>query len=448
MDTDTASAVDGGGGASRGAPPAPDGGLRALIQPALDPLFRSAERLGAPGGWWGHAPFAHWIVAATAPRAVVELGTRDGVSYSAFCQAAACGAAETRCFAVGAWPGEEAFEGFRAFHDARFGAFSALLRCAPDEALGRFAGASIDLMHFEGPQAHDAARRDFENWKPKLSERGVVLLHGVAARDGDSGLRRLWAELRRESPGFEFPHGRGLGVLAVGERPHPAVAGLCALEEPAAVAAVRQRFTALGERLRPAAREGTPAEAATGPTRADDAERRLRLETAMRLRAASRTVEARRDAAETRGRAERAEAAAHQAAADLAAQRAALLAQNASLQAALEERERLRAAEEGLRAAAERSRAAEEQRRAVQEHETERFRAAFEASEGEAERLRAALREAASERDRILNSTAWRATRPLRALGERVPMGLRRALRAGTGPGWWSAAVRRVRGRR
>lgn len=438
MDPDTAPALDAAGGASGGNAPLPDGGFRALIQPALDPLFWPAERRGVPSAWWGHVPFAHWMVATAAPRAVVELGTTDGVSYSAFCRAAdrAGAGAGARCFAVGAWRGEGEFEEFRAFHDARFAAFSTLLRCAPDEALGRFADGSIDLLHIvDGPRAYEAVRRGFEDWRPKLSDRGVVLLHGTGARDGEPGVRRLWGELRRERPGFEFPHGRGLGVLAAGGRAHPSVAGLCALEDPAGVAAARRCFAALGERCLFAAREATlagdaarrAAEAAAGRAGADGAERRLRLETSMRLQAASRSAEARRDAAEARGRAERAEAAAHRAATDLHGQRAALLAQNASLQTALEERERLRAAEAGTRAA-------EEQRRAAQERETERFRAAWEAAEGEAERLRAALRETAAERDRILRSVAWRVTGPLRALAGRVPPGFRRAFRGGGRP--------------
>src|SRR5438552_10412282 len=41
-----------------------DAGLSAISDPLLDPLFWSAERLGAPSAWWLHVPFAHWIVCA------------------------------------------------------------------------------------------------------------------------------------------------------------------------------------------------------------------------------------------------------------------------------------------------------------------------------------------------------------------------------------------------
>ena len=61
--------------------------LEPLLSPALDSLFRTPRRLGKPSGWWGHVPFAFWIVQATEPRLLVELGTHHGVSYAAVCDA-------------------------------------------------------------------------------------------------------------------------------------------------------------------------------------------------------------------------------------------------------------------------------------------------------------------------------------------------------------------------
>ena len=60
-----------------------------LRDPALDPLFLRPALVGVPSAWYGHVPFAHWLVAAARPRLVVELGTHHGVSYAAFCEAVA-----------------------------------------------------------------------------------------------------------------------------------------------------------------------------------------------------------------------------------------------------------------------------------------------------------------------------------------------------------------------
>src|SRR5262245_20413179 len=107
----------------------PDALLRYLWTTELDPLFYLLTRTGVVSAWGGHVPFAHWIVRATAPRVLVELGTHYGVSYSAFCEAVVCNELDTRCFAVDTWRGDEqagfysedVYAGLRDFHDARYG---------------------------------------------------------------------------------------------------------------------------------------------------------------------------------------------------------------------------------------------------------------------------------------------------------------------------------------
>jgi lipopolysaccharide biosynthesis protein len=233
-----------------------DSSFSRLISRDLEPAFWTPERLGRDSAWWGHVPFAFWLVATAKPQLLVELGTWKGVSYAAFCEAVLRLRLATRCYAVDTWMGdphagtyqEDVFADLRNFHDQRYDSFSRLVRKTFDEANGDFADGSIDLLHIDGYHTYEAVRHDFETWRQKLSPRAVVLFHDTNERQGDFGVWRFFEELKREAPTFEFLHEHGLGIVAVGAEVPAAIQGLCALTDAAQIAAVRDRFSSLGER--------------------------------------------------------------------------------------------------------------------------------------------------------------------------------------------------------
>jgi len=229
--------------------------------PDFNPLqFRHAladmRYLSGESAWGGHLPFTQVIMPLVRPRVFVELGTHAGDSYCGFCQAVVDQQLlETRCHAVDTWRGdahtgaygERVYEQLRSFHDAAYASFSTLHRMTFDQALEQFADRSIDLLHIDGLHTYEAVRHDYEAWRPKLSDRGVVLFHDTAVWDGDFGVWQFWDELKVQFPNFEFPHESGLGVIAVGAAASPAL--LSFLETANREAhLVRGYFKALGDR--------------------------------------------------------------------------------------------------------------------------------------------------------------------------------------------------------
>jgi hypothetical protein len=214
------------------------------------------HRLTERSSWQEHIPFGMALVAAIQPRVLVELGTQGGDSYCAFCQTVDALALPTCCFAVDTWKGdvhagrygEEIFADLREYHDVRYGRFSRMIRSTFDEARDHFPDASIDLLHIDGLHTEEAVAHDFEHWRPKLSDRAVVLFHDTNARILDFGVWRFWKGVSTRYPSFEFVHGYGLGVLAVGPMAPAELLALCRLEEVDR-ASVRDRFSALGSRV-------------------------------------------------------------------------------------------------------------------------------------------------------------------------------------------------------
>jgi glycosyltransferase involved in cell wall biosynthesis/SAM-dependent methyltransferase len=467
--------------------------LKALAHPTLSPLFWRPERLGAPSAWWEHVPFAYWLVCAVAPRIFVELGTHTGVSYAAFCEAVNRAGLGTRCYAVDTWQGDphagfygpEILNDLRSFHDEHFAAFSTLLEFTFDEALAHFEDQSIDLLHIDGVHTYEGVRHDFESWLPKLSDRAVVLFHDINVHRDDFGVWRLWAELREKFPTFDFVHGYGLGVLAVGKDIKAPVAALCELADPTAIALIRTRFARLGRHWRVDTQHRLLAqESREFADSAQVQDEQLRAELAqhsaeaeqLRAELTQRSAEVEQSRAELAQRSAEAEqlrAELTQRSAEAEQLRAELTQRSAEVEQSRAELARRSAEAEQLRAELTQRSAEVEQRRAEVEQLRKDFRAAstraldakqqmadlrgkaeqsearvrlIEAQRGEAavraSQLTDALNQAQAELDSVRDSTAWRATWPARAIGQRLPPGVRRAVRGSAKFGWWTLTMK------
>jgi GT2 family glycosyltransferase len=228
-----------------------------MLNPLDHPVcLASPKRLTLLTAWQEHIPFAMFLIDILRPAVVVELGAQGGDSYCAFCQAVKELNLDARCYAVDTWQGDQhtgaydsqILDDLRAHHDPLYGSFSRLIQSTFDEALDHFADGTIDLLHIDGYHTYEAVRHDFESWLPKMSRKGVVLLHDTNVHERGFGVSRLWSEIKQGRPHFEFLHGHGLGVLAVGEVRSKELQSLFEATDQES-ARIREFFFQMGRRL-------------------------------------------------------------------------------------------------------------------------------------------------------------------------------------------------------
>ncbi len=229
-----------------------------MIDFPLSPNMLMMPRKLPHSAWLGHIPFASWLVEVVRPKSIVELGTHNGASFLAFCQAVETQQVSARVFAVDTWEGDEhaGFYGneiyaeLRDYQQRHYAGISEMMRMRFDQALEYFADGSVDVLHVDGLHTYEAVREDFETWRSKLSPRAVVLFHDSCVRERGFGVWQYWSEISSQFPSFEFTHTHGLGVLLVGEEQPQALLQLSEAARDGQFATINQFFDALGRNIK------------------------------------------------------------------------------------------------------------------------------------------------------------------------------------------------------
>jgi hypothetical protein len=201
-----------------------------------------------------HVPFAMWIIAAHQPRLVVELCVSADNTYCGFLQAIRTLNLEAKCFGFSLGGGDEEgsaysrdFDALKTYHDPIYGAFSTLRRTSILDALNSVSDRSIDLLEISGPSTDDGPFDGLDPWLAKMSSRGVILIHGIAAQPQNPQIHAVWQTLSSRYPHFVFNHNRGLGVAYAGSEPlFGPLQTLLDAREPRDIAGIRRYFSRLG----------------------------------------------------------------------------------------------------------------------------------------------------------------------------------------------------------
>ena len=171
--------------------------------------------------WHDNLPFGYDLINVLKPNTFVELGTHYGDSYFTFCQSIVDNQLFTKAFAIDHWLGdeqcgiynEEVFERVNKYNESNYSEFSCLIRKTFDEALNDFKDHSIDLLHIDGHHSYESVKNDFNKWRSKVRDGGIILLHDTLVTKDNFGVHKLWDEISRVYSCVNLSFSHGLGVL-------------------------------------------------------------------------------------------------------------------------------------------------------------------------------------------------------------------------------------------
>jgi hypothetical protein len=192
-------------------------------------IFQKPERIKEPYSWIKHIPFAFFLMDVLRPEVFVELGVHTGNSFCAFCQAVEKLGLDTKCYGVDTWLGddqagfydEKTYNDLSAYVNVTYQNNIKLLKMSFDAAVNLFNDKSIDLLHIDGLHTYDAVKKDFKTWLPKLTDKGVVIIHDIEIKEEGYGVWKFWEEVSDDYLSLTLEQGYGLGILLVGNSPHP-----------------------------------------------------------------------------------------------------------------------------------------------------------------------------------------------------------------------------------
>ena len=182
--------------------------------------------------WSGHRLFAYDYVCNIKPQCIVELGSYYGCSSFTFLQAIKDKGLDTLFYAIDTWAGdsftkndyvENIYEEYQKLYRNCFSAQKAyVLRMTFDEAVKKFEDNTIDLLHIDGSHNYEDVKHDFELWKGKVKNNGVIFFHDIGEDElfgKKMGSHLFWEEIKTKyGCTVEFPFSFGLGILFLNEK--------------------------------------------------------------------------------------------------------------------------------------------------------------------------------------------------------------------------------------
>ena len=204
-----------------------------------DPIIYLHPSKIYPSPFNSHLPFKNWFIKNIKPRLYVELGAR-GSSFFSVCEIIKTFKIDSKCVAVDTWMGGgnqnnldgEEFIFERFVNDfLQYDQIADFVRKTFLDAVNGFSNESIDLLQILDCQNYQEVKQIFDNYLPKISKRGVILLHGINDYSMQMGVNLVWQDIKSNYLTIKFDHGLGLGLVLVGKDVDPELIELSKVQD-------------------------------------------------------------------------------------------------------------------------------------------------------------------------------------------------------------------------
>lgn len=169
----------------------------------------------APSAWKENRPFANWLVERIKPEIILDLGVDWG--HSTICWAEK---GIGKVYGVDIWEPNDVCTGGKYLYDRVIPAFKSFAKQGMNNV--EFIKGShikvhetwnkpIDILHFDIAHTYDGLVSEYNLWKDKLTDTGVILFHDlISFPDGAGRFFRDYLTGDRVSFNNQF----GLGVIS------------------------------------------------------------------------------------------------------------------------------------------------------------------------------------------------------------------------------------------
>ncbi|HMS27516.1 MAG TPA: glycoside hydrolase family 99-like domain-containing protein [Burkholderiaceae bacterium] len=164
-----------------------------------------------------HLPFIAWLIKLLTPNVVVELGMGcDGNSFCLINQIITENKFKTKVLATVHDTERDVYKDLLSYVKTNYPT-STISFQDNNELIGNILDSSVDLLLLSDIRNAEKASELMRQWKPKLSDKSVILVGNTNWHSTDCDMSKFWSEFRLNGTTFHFLRSHGMGVLLFGE---------------------------------------------------------------------------------------------------------------------------------------------------------------------------------------------------------------------------------------